>query len=91
LVPGAAGGRVAALEVMINSGTIYECIVDPKRTREIRDYMRKGRATYQTQTFDQHLLELINQGRVKADDAMKHANNPDELALRLSGLGADED
>ncbi len=91
LVPGAAGGRVAALEVMINTGTIYECIVDGKRTREIRDYMRKGRATYNTQTFDQHLYELIQQGRVKQDEGLKYANNPDELALRLSGLGADDD
>lgn len=91
LVPGAAGGRVAALEVMINTGTIYECIVDPKRTREIRDYMRKGRANYQTQTFDQHLIQLVQEGRVKEADALKHANNPDELALRLSGMGADDD
>ncbi|MBM4368387.1 MAG: type IV pilus twitching motility protein PilT [Deltaproteobacteria bacterium] len=91
LVPGAQGDRVAALEVMINTGTIYECIVDSKRTREIRDYMRKGRATYNTQTFDQHLYELIQQGRVKSDEGLKYANNPDELALRLSGLGADDD
>ncbi len=91
LVPGAQGGRVAALEVMINTGTIYECIVDPKRTREIRDYMRKGRATYHTQTFDQHLYALIKEQRVKQDDALKYANNPDELALKLSGLGADDD
>ena len=91
LVAGAKGGRVAALEVMVNTGTIYECIVDAKRTREIRDHMRKGRATYQTQTFDQHLLQLIGEGRIDPDAAMRAANNPDELALRLSGLGADDD
>lgn len=91
LVPGVKGGRVAALEIMVNNGTIYECIVDPKRTREIRDYMRKGRATYQTQTFDQHLYQLVQEGRVEADEALKYANNPDELALRLSGLGSDDE
>lgn len=91
LVPGARGGRVAALEVMVNTGTIYECIVDAKRTREIRDYVRKGRATYQTQTFDQHLFQLVQEGRVAGDEALKYANNPDELALRLSGLGTDDD
>ncbi len=91
LVPAAKGGRVAALEIMINTGTIYECIVDAKRTREIRDYMRKGRATYQTQTFDQHLFALVGEGRVTQDEALKYANNPDELALRLSGMGADDD
>jgi twitching motility protein PilT len=91
LVGGAKGGRVAALEVMVNTGTIYECIVDGKRTREIRDHMRKGRATYGTQTFDQHLLALVQEGRVLEEEALKYANNPDELALRLSGMGADEE
>ena len=91
LVPSVGGGRAAALEVMINTGTIYECIVDPKRTREIRDYMRKGRATYQTQTFDQHLYQMLQDGRITQDDALRFANNPDELALRLSGLGTDDE
>ncbi len=91
LVGGAKGGRVAALEIMVNTGTIYECIVDAKRTREIRDHMRKGRANYGTQTFDQHLLALVNEGRVLEAEALKYANNPDELALRLSGMGADDD
>jgi twitching motility protein PilT len=91
LVGGAKGGRVAALEIMVNTGTIYECIVDSKRTREIRDHMRKGRANYGTQTFDQHLLALVEEGRVLEAEALKYANNPDELALRLSGMGADED
>lgn len=91
LVPGAEGGRVAALEVMINTGTIYECIVDGRRTREIRDYMRRGRATYGTQTFDQHLFQLIGEGRISQTDALRFANNPDELALRLSGLGSDDE
>jgi twitching motility protein PilT len=91
LVPGAKGGRVAALEIMVNTGTIYECLVDAKRTREIRDHMRKGRANYGTQTFDQHLLALVQEGRVVEAEALKYANNPDELALRLSGMGADDD
>ena len=90
LVPGATGGRVAACEIMLNTGTVYECIVDPKRTREVRDHIRKGRANYGMQTFDQHLYDLIQAGRVKADDAMRYANNPDELSLKLSGL-ADND
>jgi Tfp pilus assembly ATPase PilU len=53
--------------------------------------MRKGRANYGTQTFDQHLLALVEEGRVLEAEALKYANNPDELALRLSGMGADED
>jgi twitching motility protein PilT len=91
LVPAAAGGRVAALEIMINTGTVYECIVDSGRTREIRDQIRRGRATYGMQTFDQALYDLISSGRVTQDAGLKYANNPDEVALRLSGLGEDTD
>jgi twitching motility protein PilT len=91
LVPSLAGGRAAAIEIMINTGTVYECIIDPKRTREIRDQIRKGRAQYGMQTFDQALYALVHAGKVKQDDALKYANNPDELALKLSGLGTEDD
>ncbi len=89
LVPAIAGGRVAAIEIMRNSGTIYDCIVDGKRTREIRDYIRKGRANYGMQTFDQHIFDLLKNGRITQDDGMRAANNPDELLLKLSGLSDD--
>lgn len=90
LVPGAQGGRIAAIEIMINTGTVYECVIDGKRTREIRDHIRKGRAAYDMQTFDQHLYQLVTAGRVRQEDAMRYANNPDELALKLSGLTEDD-
>jgi twitching motility protein PilT len=91
LVPAVAGGRVAALEVMLNTGTVYECIVDGSRTREIRDHIRRGRAQYGMQTFDQALYDHITAGRVLHDNGLRFANNPDELALRLSGLMDEDD
>ncbi|MFN7146077.1 MAG: type IV pilus twitching motility protein PilT [Myxococcota bacterium] len=91
LVPATQGGRVAALEVMLNTGTVYECIIDASRTREIRDHIRKGRAQYGMQTFDQALYELITAGKVQQEQALRFANNPDEVALRLSGLADDSD
>ncbi len=91
LVPGASGGRVAALEVMLNTGSVYECIVDGSRTREVRDHIRKGRAQYAMQTFDQALYDHISAGRVHQEQGLRFANNPDEVALRLSGLTDDAD
>jgi len=90
LVPSSDGKRVAAIEIMINTGTVYECIVDGQRTREIRDHIRKGRANYGMQTFDQHLYALVNEERVTRDDAVRYANNPDELELKMSGLTEDD-
>ena len=90
LVPTKAGGRIAAVEVMINTGTIYECIVDSSRTKEIPDHMAKGTNQYGTQTFDQAVYRLLMAGVIDVDTALRNANNPDEIQLRLSGIGADE-
>jgi twitching motility protein PilT len=90
LLPASAGGRIAALEIMLNTPTIYECVVDGKRTREIRDLIRSGRSQYACQTFDQHVYDLAQAGKVKQEDALKNANNPDELMLRFAGISDDD-
>jgi twitching motility protein PilT len=90
LVPAVGGGRAVAVEIMLNTAPIYDCIVDAKRIREIRDLIRMGRAQYQTQLFDQHLYDLVHANRVKQEDALKHANNPDELGLRFAGVSDEE-
>lgn len=90
LVRAKAGGRVAAVEIMINTGTISECIVDPSRVKEIPDHMAAGRKVYNTQTFDQAVYKLLKEGQITEAEALKSVNNPDELALRLRGIGADD-
>lgn len=90
LMPAKAGGRIAALEIMINTGTIYECIVDSTRTKEIPDHMAKGAQQYGTQTYDQAIYRHLTGGIIDVDVAMRYANNPDELQLRLSGIGGDD-
>jgi twitching motility protein PilT len=90
LLPMKAGGRVAAVEVMINTGSVAECITDPRRTREISDHIAQGSRIYGTQTFDQSVFRLLKAGVVEERDALRSVNNPDELALRLRGI-SDED
>lgn len=90
LLPASAGGRVAALEIMLNTPSVYECVIDARRTREIRDLVRTGRSQYGCQTFDQHIYDLAQSGRVKQEDALRNANNPDELMLRFAGVSDDE-
>ena len=75
---------------MLNTATIYECLVDSKRTREIRDLIRLGRGQYGSQTFDQHIYDLVQAGKVKQEDGLRSANNPDELMLRFAGVSDDE-
>jgi twitching motility protein PilT len=89
LIKTKTGGRAAAVEIMLNTGAITECIVEPGRSREIHDHMAKGHKAYGTQTFDQAVYRLLKAGVIEEAEALKSVNNPDELALRLRGIGDD--
>jgi len=84
-------GRVPAVEVMINTALIRECIIDKDRTKEIRDIIAKGYTTYGMQTFDQSLLSLYTRGLITYEEAMRNATNPDDLALRIKGVASSTD
>jgi twitching motility protein PilT len=90
LVPRIGGGRIAAVEVMVNKGAVSECIVDPTRIREITDLLSKGTAQYGTQTFDQSLYWHFQEGTITKDDALGYASNPEDLTLRMSGIASED-
>jgi twitching motility protein PilT len=86
LVPRADGrGRVPAVEVLVNTGRIYERIVDPDATVEIVDVIADG-AFYGMQTFDQALVRLVQEGMVDEDEARRASTNPHDFNLALRGV-----
>jgi twitching motility protein PilT len=87
LVPLKAGGRIAACEIMNVTGTIRDCIVDPDRTNEIGDLIAEGRSQYGSQTFDQHLMDLVSSDQVEFEVAKANANNPSDFDLNFRGFG----
>ncbi len=92
LVPRADGkGRVAAVEVMKATARVRELIEDKDRTKEIHDAIAQGHQTYGMQTFDQSLMSLVKQGLVTFEEAKRQATNPDDFALRFSGISATSD
>jgi len=92
LVPTADGkGRVVAAEVMRVTGTIRDCIVDPDRMEEISDLIEDGRQQYGSQSFDQHLMDLVNSGQVAFKTAKEYANNPNDFDLKMNLFGGKED
>jgi len=92
LVPRADGkGRVPALEVMVSTARVRECISDKDRTKELHDAIAKGFTTYGMQTFDQSLMQLVKQGLITYDEALKHVSNPDDFALRFRGIASTSD
>jgi len=92
LVPRAdSRGRVPALEVMVSTARIRECIADKERTKELPDAIAKGFTTYGMQTFDQSLMHLVKQELVTYEEALKHVSNPDDFALRFRGVASTSD
>jgi twitching motility protein PilT len=92
LVPRADGkGRVPALEVLISTARVRECIADKDRTKELNDAIAKGFTTYGMQTFDQSLMQHVKSGLVTYEEALKHVSNPDDFALRFRGIASTSD
>jgi twitching motility protein PilT len=79
-------GVVPAVEVLINTASIKECILDPTKTDEIPMLLEKGRPVYGTQTFDQHLEELYRKGIIDYNTAIAYANKPTDMEIRLKGI-----
>jgi len=77
--------RLPAVEILRVTRTIRECIRAGGRLSEIPDHVRKGRDLYSMQLFDQHLVELVNDGLVSMETAMYASSNPEEFerSLRL--------
>ena len=87
LVQKKEGGRVAAMEVMIMTSTIRDCVRDPERMEEISDLIEEGRDHYGSQSFDQHLQELVQGGLVAFEVAKAAANNPADFDLKMNMFG----
>jgi twitching motility protein PilT len=84
-------GRVPAVEVMISTAFIRECIVVPEKTVQVRDLIAQGGSQYGMQTFDQSLFQLLKNGLISLETAMENASNPDDFKLRISGVRSTTD
>ena len=92
LVPRADGhGRVPAAEILLATTRVRELVEDKDRTREIPDAIAQGHVAYGMQTFDQSLMGLYRSGLVSYEEALRQATNPDDFALRVSGISGTSD
>lgn len=81
-----SGGRIAVIEVLVNTGRTAEAIVDPTSTEPLADLIRGGEY-YKMQTFDQHLVQLFADGIVDYEEACAAASNPQDLTVELRAAG----
>jgi twitching motility protein PilT len=84
-------GRVPAVEILISTAYVRECILTPEKTRNIREALAAGVSQYGMQTFDQSLYSLLGQGLIDYDTALENASNPDDFKLRVQGIGGSTD
>lgn len=88
LIPAADGqGRVAALEVLLDSPLVKDKIRDGE-VHELKEIMAKSEEMGM-QTFDRHLHRLYRQGRISYESALAHADSANEVRLmaKLEGGG----
>ena len=76
-------GRAVAAEIMINTPSIKDLILDGTRIGEIKDFIAEGREQYGMQTFDQCLTDLVTSGQVTFDVAKAAASNPSDFELKM--------
>ncbi len=92
LMPKADGkGRVPAVEVLVATATIKDCILDPDKTKLIPDVIAQGKIHYGMQTFDQSLFDLFKAGLITYEEALRWASNPDDFVLRVKGVRSTSD
>jgi twitching motility protein PilU len=82
LIPRKEGkGRVAAIEIMLNSPLISDLIFKGD-VHEIKEIMKRSRELGM-QTFDQHLFELYDNGHITYEDALRNADSVNDLRLAI--------
>jgi twitching motility protein PilT len=92
LIPKADGkGRAPAVEVLISTAFIRDCIMDKEKTHNIPSAIAQGTSQYGMQTFDQSIFSLFEQGLISYEEALRWASNVDEFKLRVQGISTTAD
>ncbi|RPH41776.1 MAG: PilT/PilU family type 4a pilus ATPase [Burkholderiales bacterium] len=81
LIRSSGGGRVPAVEILLNTTFISE-LIEQGRLSEIKEAMEKSMAPG-SQTFERALVELVRSKRVSKEDALAQSDSPTNLLWLL--------
>ena len=84
-------GRVPAVEVLVATAFIRDCIIDKEKTHLIQGAIASGTSQYGMQTFDQSIFGLFQQGFIAYEEALRWASNVDEFKLKVQGISTTSD
>ena len=92
LIPRADGaGRAPAVEVLVGTPFIRDCIVDKDKTHLITGAIAQGTSQYGMQSFDQSIFSLFQNQLISYEEALRWASNVDEFKLRVQGISTTAD
>jgi len=92
LIPRMGGkGRVPAVEVMVNTPYIQECINNREKTNLIRDAIAAGVSEYGMQTFDQSIYQLYKDEYISFEQGLRYSTSPNNFKLRVAGIQSSSD
>jgi len=84
LLPMKSGNqRIVALEIMIKNSVIKHFILDPTHWSEIPRAMEEGHNLYGSQSFDQHLQQMVEADLIDYEEAQANAVFREDFALRM--------
>lgn len=86
-----SNSRAPAIEVMVSTPYIRDCIAEQEKTQLIKGAIAAGRSQYGMQSFDQSIFTLCERGLVSYDEALRWASNVDEFVLRMQGISTTAD
>ena len=79
-------GRTPAVEVLVGTAKVTDCIADPSRMLELDQVLADGQY-HGMQTLQQALVELVTDGLVSLQDALTTSTRPEDLRIALAAAG----
>ncbi|HEY1306471.1 MAG TPA: type IV pilus twitching motility protein PilT [Vicinamibacterales bacterium] len=84
-------GRVPAVEVLISTAYLRDCILDKEKSHLIHGAIAEGASQYGMQTFDQSVFSLYEQKHISYEEALRWTSNVDEFKLEVQGISTTAD
>jgi len=86
LLPRIGGGRIAALEILCTSLRIKDLIINGETEEKTYYNVVKEGSAHDMRTFDQHLMELFEQGLITEESAISYASHRSEIKRGLDTI-----
>ena len=75
-------GRIAVLEILICNSVIRHYILE-NRFADIPKAIEEGTTLYGSQSFDQHLQQMVEQNEIEYEEALANSVQPEDFVMRM--------